>query len=49
MIIAVEECLRLLNQPVTRRTIDWEKETFVVTEEEPITPEQYSPNDECRR
>lgn len=47
MIIAVEECLRLLNQPVTRRTIDWEKETFVVTEEEPITPEQYSPNDVC--
>ena len=32
---------------MTRRTIDWEKETFVVTEEEPITPEQYSPNDVC--
>ena len=47
MNIAVDECLRLLNQPVTRRTIDWEKESFVVTEEEPITPEQYSSDDVC--
>ena len=47
MDVAVEECLHLLNQPITRRKIDWEKESFVVTEEEPIIPEQYSPEDVC--
>lgn len=43
--VASEERLRLLNQPITRRKIDWEKESFTVDEEEPITPDPYSESD----